>query len=158
MPKIARDFYAELELSRVEMIGGVNLSWCKEQFKFVFKCRSEENIDNKIPSINPLASNLWLKKLNGDELQEESKNIVSAFQAAAPKNINELGKKLIKARKSQEDFQSIALELMKDLDLMHEPQTNNDEESLGDESIPEDATTFRMKIKKTLNKFSRANN
>ena len=81
---------------------------------------------------------MWLKKLNGDELQEESKNVVSAFQSAAPKNINELGKRLIKARKSQEDFQSIALELMKDLDLMHEPQTNSDEESLGDESIPEE--------------------
>ena len=62
-------------------------------------------------------------------MQEESKNIVSAFQSAAPENINELGKRLIEARKSQEDFQSIALELMKALDLMHEPQTNSDAES-----------------------------
>ena len=86
-----------------------------------------------------MATNLWLKKLNGDELQEESKNIVSAFNLT--KNINELGKRLIDARKSQEDFQSIALELMKDLDLMNEPQTNSDEESLGDESIPRNNKT-----------------
>ena len=99
---------------------------------------AKKNIDNKIPSINPLASNLWLKKLNGDELHEDSKNIVNAFLSAAPKNIDKLGKRLIKAQKSQEDFQLIALELMKDLDLMHEPQTNSDEESLGDESISDE--------------------
>ena len=40
---------------------------------------------------------------------------------------------------------------MKDLDLMHEPQTNSDEESLGDESIPEEQQ-LRMKIKKSTNK------
>ena len=138
MPKIARDFFAELELSRVEMIGGETFPGAKSNLSLFLNTEAKKNIDNKIPSINPLASNLWLKKLNGDELQEESKNVVSAFQSAAPKNINELGKRLIEARKSQEDFQSIALELMKDLDLMHEPQTNSDEESLGDESIPEE--------------------
>ena len=138
MPKIARDFFAELELSRVEMIGGETFPGAKSNLSLFLNAEAKKNIDNKIPSINPLATNLWLKKLNGDELQEESKNIVSAFQSAAPKNINELGKRLIEARKSQEDFQSIALELMKDLDLMHEPQTNSDEESLGDESIPEE--------------------
>ena len=138
MPKIARDFFAELELSRVEMIGGETFPGAKSNLSMFLNAEAKKNIDNKIPSINPLATNLWLKKLNGDELQEESKNIVSAFQSAAPKNINELGKRLIEARKSQEDFQSIALELMKDLDLMHEPQTNSDEESLGDKSIPEE--------------------
>ena len=141
MPKIARDFFAELELSRVEMIGGETFPGAKSNLSMFLNAEAKKNIDNKIPSINPLASNLWLKKLNGDELHEESKNIVSAFQAAAPKNINKLGKRLIKARKSQEEFQSIALELMKDLDLMHEPQTNSDEESLGDESTPEEQHT-----------------
>lgn len=141
MPKIARDFFAELELSRVEMIGGETFPGAKSNLSIFLNAEAKKNIDNKIPSINPLASNLWLKKLNGDELHEESKNVVSAFQAAAPKNINKLGKRLIKARKSQEEFQSIALELMKDLDLMHEPQTNSDEESLGDESTPEEQHT-----------------
>ena len=138
MPKIARDFFAELELSRVEMIGGEAFPGAKTNLSLFLNAEAKKNIDNKIPSINPLASNLWLKKLNGDELHEDSKNIVNAFLSAAPKNINKLGKRLIKAQKSQEDFQLIALELMKDLDLMHEPQTNGDEESLGDESISEE--------------------
>ena len=138
MPKVARDFFAELELSRVEIIGGENFPGAKSNLSLFLNAEAKKNIDNKIPSINPLASNLWLKKLNGDELHEESKNLVSAFQAAAPKNINEFGKRLIKARKSQENFQSIALELMKNLDLMHEPKTHTDEESLGDEAIPEE--------------------
>ena len=138
MPKIARDFYAELELSRVEMIGGEAFPGAKTNLSLFLNAEAKKNIDNKIPSINPLASNLWLKKLNGDELHEDSKNIVNAFLSAAPKNIDKLGKRLIKAQKSQEDFQLIALELMKDLDLMHEPQTNSDEESLGDESISEE--------------------
>ena len=138
MPKIARDFFAELELSRVEMIGGEAFPGAKTNLSLFLNAEAKKNIDNKIPSINPLASNLWLKKLNGDELHEDSKNIVNAFLSAAPKNIDKLGKRLIKAQKSQEDFQLIALELMKDLDLMHEPQTNTDEESLGDESISEE--------------------
>ena len=138
MPKIARDFFTELELSRVEMIGGEAFPGAKTNLSLFLNAEAKKNIDNKIPSINPLASNLWLKKLNGDELQEDSKNIVNAFLSAAPKNIDKLGKRLIKAQKSQEDFQLIALELMKDLDLMHEPQTNSDEESLGDESISEE--------------------
>ena len=138
MPKIARDFFAELELSRVEMIGGEAFPGAKTNLSLFLDAEAKKNIDNKIPSINPLASNLWLKKLNGDELHEDSKNIVNAFLSAAPKNIDKLGKRLIKAQKSQEDFQLIALELMKDLDLMHEPQTNSDEESLGDESILEE--------------------
>ena len=138
MPKIARDFFTELELSRVEMIGGEAFPGAKTNLSLFLNAEAKKNIDNKIPSINPLASNLWLKKLNGDELHEDSKNIVNAFLSAAPKNIDKLGKRLIKAQKSQEDFQLIALELMKDLDLMHEPQTNSDEESLGDESISEE--------------------
>tara|TARA_A200000113_G_scaffold59982_1_gene51291 strand:- start:409 stop:2184 length:1776 start_codon:yes stop_codon:yes gene_type:complete len=138
MPKIARDFFAELELSRVEMIGGEAFPGAKTNLSLFLDAEAKKNIDNKIPSINPLASNLWLKKLNGYELHENSKNIVNAFLSAAPKNIDKLGKRLIKAQKSQEDFQLIALELMKDLDLMHEPQTNSDEESLGDESISEE--------------------
>ena len=141
MPKIARDFFAELELSRVEMIGGEAFPGAKTNLSLFLNAEAKKNIDNKIPSINPLASNLWLKKLNGDELHEDSKNIVNAFLSAAPKNIDKLGKRLIKAQKSQEDFQLIALELMKDLDLMHEPQTNSDEESLGDESISEEQQT-----------------
>ena len=138
MPKVARDFFAELELSRVEIIGGETFPGAKSNLSLFLNAEAKKNIDNKIPSINPLASNLWLKKLNGDELHEESKNLVSAFQATAPKNINEFGKRLIKARKSQENFQSIALELMKNLDLMHEPKTHTDEESIGDEAIPEE--------------------
>ena len=64
MPKIARDFFAELELSRVEMIGGEAFPGAKTNLSLFLDAEAKKNIDNKIPSINPLASNLWLKKLN----------------------------------------------------------------------------------------------
>ena len=75
-------------------------------------------IDNKVPAFNPLAANLWLKQLNGESLDIDSKNTVNAFLSSIPINIEDIGKKLIKVQDSQEDFQYIVLDLMKDLDLM----------------------------------------
>ena len=139
MPKIARDFYAELELSRVEMVGGNKFPGAKINLNAYLNTQAKKGIDNKVPSLNPLAVNLWLKQLNGERLQEDSKSIVNAFLSSIPVNIDDIGKRLIAAQNSQEDFQSIAIDLMRDLDLMYEPEIKGDQESIEDNPAPEDA-------------------
>jgi len=138
MPKIARDFYAELELSRVEMVGGNKFPGAKINLNAYLNTQAKKGIDNQVPSLNPLAVNLWLKQLNGERLLEDSKSIVNAFLSSIPVNIEDVGKRLIAAQNSQEDFQSIAIDLMRDLDLMHEPEIKGDQESIEDDPAPED--------------------
>ena len=138
MPKIARDFFAELELSRVEMVGGEKFPGAKINLNAYLNTQAKKGIDNKVPPLNPLAVNLWLKQLNGETLAEDSKNTVNAFLSSIPIKIDDVGQKLIEAQNSQEKFQSIAISLMKDLDLMHEPETEGGQESLEDEPTPEE--------------------
>ena len=138
MPKIARDFFAELELSRVEMIGGDKFPGAKINLNAYLNTQAKKGIDNKVPPFNPLAANLWLKQLNGESLPEDSKKTVTSFLSSIPININDVGKELIKVQNSQEDCQAIALGLMKDLDLMHEPATKGDQESFPEDPAPED--------------------
>ena len=142
MPKIARDFFTELELSRVEMVGGDRFPGAKINLNAYLNTQAKKGIDNKVPPFNQLAANLWLKQLNGENLPEDSKKTVTAFLSSIPVNIDDIGKQLIKAQNSQEDFQSIALDLMKDLDLMHEPEINDDQESLEDESTMEEPQDY----------------
>ena len=138
MPKIARDFFAELELSRVEMVGGEKFPGAKINLNAYLNTQAKKGIDNKVPPLNPLAVNLWLKQLNGETLAEDSKNTVNAFLSSIPIKIDDVGQKLIEAQNSQEKFQSIAISLMKDLDLMHEPETEGGQESLEDEPTPKE--------------------
>ena len=138
MPKIARDFFLELELSRVEIVGGETFPGSKINVNAYLNTQAKKGIDNKVSPLNPLAANLWLKQLNGDVLLEDSKNAVDAFLASIPVKIKKIGEELIKVRHSQEEFQSVALGLMKDLDLMHESQTQGDEESYEDGSMSDE--------------------
>ncbi len=138
MSKIARDFFAELELSRVEMVGGEKYPGAKINVNAYLNTQAKKGLDSKVPPFNPLAANLWLKQLNGETLQEDSKNTVNAFLSSIPVNIDDIGKQLIEAQNSQEDFQSIAIDLMRDLDLMHESETTGDQESLEDDPVPEE--------------------
>jgi len=137
MPKIARDFFAELELCRVEMVGGRKFPGAKINLNAYLNTLAKKAINNKVPAFNPLAANLWLKQLNGEKLDIDSKNTVNAFLSSIPITIDNVGKELIKAQDSQEDFQSIVLGLMKDLDLMHEPETKGEEESRDKDPAPE---------------------
>jgi len=123
MPKLARDIFAELELSRVEMLGGSTFPGAQSNIQQYLETEAKKNIDNKAPALNPLAANLWLKELNGESLAQNSSELLNAFLEASPVNLSGMGKKLIEAQASQRDFQAIALELLKNLDLMHEAPT-----------------------------------
>ena len=149
MPKIARDFFAELELCRVEMVGGRKFPGAKINLNAYLNTLAKKAIDNKVPAFNPLAANLWLKQLNGESLDIDSKNTVNAFLSSIPINIEDIGKKLIKVQDSQEDFQSIVLDLMKDLDLMHEPETKGDPESHDEEQLTENLQDYNEQQSET---------
>ena len=139
MPKLARDFFAELELSRVEMLGGSDFPGARSNIQQYLETEAKKSIDNKIPALNPLAVNLWLKKVNGESLPENSKELVNAFLQAAPGNLSDIGNQLINAQDSQNKFQAIALNLLKDLELMHEaPSQGGEEVNENQENIQDD--------------------
>ena len=127
MPKLARDIFTELELSRVEMLGGATFPGAQLNIKQYLETEAKKNIDNKVPALNPLAANLWLKQLNQESLAKNSSDLVLAFLEASPANLDLIGKQLIEARSSQSQFQEIAVDLLRDLELMHEALTQGDE-------------------------------
>ena len=71
-------------------------------------------------------------------MPQNSSNLVNAFLSALPMNLSEIGKQLIEAQDSQNNFQSLALDLLKDLELMHEaPSQGGDEAQTNEDSIQE---------------------
>ena len=143
MPKLARDFFAELELSRVEMLGGYDFPGAKSNIQKYLETEAKKNIDNKAPALNPLAVNLWLKKINGENLPQNSAELVNAFLQATPVNLSDVGNQLIQAQNSQNIFQSIALSLLKDLELMHEaPLQGGEEANENQETVQDDQSSM----------------
>ncbi len=132
MSKLARDFLGELELSRVEILGGKNFPGAQLNIHQYLDAEAKKTIDNKVPSINPLAINLWLKSISGQKLLQNSSKLVKAFLATAPNNIKSSGKDLIRAQKSQQDFQNHALRLLKNLKLMQELDSHGEGSSIED--------------------------
>tara|TARA_B110000438_G_scaffold120087_1_gene117210 strand:- start:1028 stop:2800 length:1773 start_codon:yes stop_codon:yes gene_type:complete len=143
MPKLARDFFAELELSRVEILGGSDFPGAKSNIQKYLETEAKKNIDNKAPALNPLAVNLWLKKINGENLPQNSAELVNAFLQATPVNLSDVGNQLIQAQNSQNIFQSIALSLLKDLELMHEaPLQGGEEANENQETVQDDQSSM----------------
>ncbi|MDB9812865.1 cobalt chelatase [Gammaproteobacteria bacterium] len=143
MPKLARDFFAELELSRVEILGGSDFPGAKSNIQKYLETEAKKNIDNKAPALNPLAVNLWLKKINGENLPQNSAELVNAFLQATPVNLSDVGNQLIQAQDSQNIFQSIALSLLKDLELMHEaPLQGGEEANENQETVQDDQSSM----------------
>ena len=132
MSKLTRDFLGELELSRVEILGGKNFPGAQLNIHQYLDAEAKKTIDNKVPAINPLAINLWLKSISGQKLLQNSSKLVKAFLATAPNNIESSGKDLIRAQKSQQDFQNHALRLLKNLKLMQELDSYGEGSSIED--------------------------
>ena len=132
MSKLTRDFLGELELSRVEILGGKNFPGAQLNIHQYLDVEAKKTIDNKVPAINPLAINLWLKSISGQKLLQNSSKLVKAFLATAPNNIESSGKDLIRAQKSQQDFQNHALRLLKNLKLIQELDSHGEGSSIED--------------------------
>tara|TARA_B000000460_G_scaffold74755_1_gene51733 strand:- start:2616 stop:4385 length:1770 start_codon:yes stop_codon:yes gene_type:complete len=132
MSKLTRDFLGELELSRVEILGGKNFPGAQLNIHQYLDVEAKKTIDNKVPAINPLAINLWLKSISGQKLLQNSSKLVKAFLATAPNSIESSGKDLIRAQKSQQDFQNHALRLLKNLKLIQELDSHGEGSSIED--------------------------
>ena len=132
MSKLTKDFLGELELSRVEILGGKNFPGAQLNIHQYLDAEAKKTINNKVPAINPLAINLWLKSISGQKLLQNSSKLVKAFLATAPNNIKSSGKDLIRAQKSQQDFQNHALRLLKNLKLMQELDSHGEGSSIED--------------------------
>jgi hypothetical protein len=75
------------------------------------------------------------------------------FSPLSPVNIDDIGKQLIKLKTLKKIFNLLLLDLMKDLDLMHEPETKGDQESLEDEPVseePQDSDEQQQETEKIL--------
>ena len=75
------------------------------------------------------------------------------FFLRSPMNLSEIGKQLIEAQDSQNNFQSLALDLLKDLELMHEAPSQG-----GDEAQTNEETQFKkmsLQTEELRGRFSR---
>ena len=133
MPKLARDFFVELELARVELLGGSIYKGAEINMRQTLEMEAKKNIDNKVPAMNPLAINLWLKKTAGQKLSSNGAALAAAFEASSSHDIQAIGKELIKVQESQTDFQEQAYELLKELQLMNAAETQGENSHDDDE-------------------------
>jgi len=113
-------------------LGGKNFPGAQLNIHQYLDAEAKKTINNKVPAINPLAINLWLKSISGQKLLQNSSKLVKAFLATAPNNIKSSGKDLIRAQKSQQDFQNHALRLLKNLKLMQELDSHGEGSSIED--------------------------
>ncbi|MDB4194790.1 cobalt chelatase, partial [Gammaproteobacteria bacterium] len=83
------------------------------------------------------------KKINGENLPQNSAELVSSFLQASPVNLSDIGNQLIESQDSQSKFQSAALSLLKDLELMHEaPSQSGEEANENQETIQDDQSAM----------------
>ena len=72
---IAQEIIDELEISRVEILGGRELKGAKKNISKYYSKISEEIFD--FSEATPLIFNLWLKDISGNGLSRRSKNFIS---------------------------------------------------------------------------------
>ena len=72
---IAQEIIDELEIARVEILGGRELKGAKKNISKYYNKISEEIYD--INESTPLIFNLWLKDISGNEVSSRSKNFIN---------------------------------------------------------------------------------
>jgi cobalamin biosynthesis protein CobT len=72
---IAQEIIDELEISRVEILGGRELKGAKKNISKYYNKISEDIYD--INESKPLIFNLWLKDISGSEVSSRSKNFIN---------------------------------------------------------------------------------
>ena len=75
---MAQEIIDELEISRVEILGGRELKGAKKNISKYYSKISEEIFD--FSEATPLIFNLWLKDISGNSLSRRSKNLISDLE------------------------------------------------------------------------------
>jgi cobaltochelatase CobT len=133
LKKEAREVFKELELSRVEILGGNKYKGSKKNITAHIEQKSSELINEKIQTQLPFAANLWLKHINGYKFSGDAKLIVSNFiKVFLPQENQALQEKFIQKLKDQKAFEKESLNFLRQLNLLKEYSNEDMEESYED--------------------------
>ena len=129
LKKDAREVFQELELSRVEILGGDKYKGAKQNIIAHIEQKSAELIHEKIQSQLPFAVNLWLKHVNGYKFLGAAKDIVTNFKDVfLPEDNSDLQAAFINNLNDQHAFEKESLKLLQQLNLLKEHSNNSMEE------------------------------
>ena len=129
LKKDAREIFQELELSRVEILGGDKYKGAKQNIIAHIEQKSDELIHEKIQSQLPFAINLWLKHVNGYKFSGAAKDIITNFKDVfLPEDNSDLETAFIKSLNDQHAFEKESLRLLRQLNLLKEHSNDSMEE------------------------------
>ena len=129
LKKDAREIFKELELSRVEILGGKKYKGAKQNIISYIEQKSSELINEKIQNQMPFAVNLWLKHVSGYKFSGAAKEIVSNFKSVfLPEDNLTLHDNFIKNLDDQAAFEKESLNLLRQLNLLKEHSNDSMEE------------------------------
>ena len=129
LKKDAREVFQELELSRVEILGGDKYKGAKQNIIAHIEQKSAELIHEKIQSQLPFAVNLWLKHVNGYKFLGAAKDIVTNFKDVfLPEDNSDLQAAFIDNLNDQHAFEKESLKLLQQLNLLKDHSNDSMEE------------------------------
>tara|TARA_B100000795_G_C22804409_1_gene443906 strand:+ start:571 stop:2340 length:1770 start_codon:yes stop_codon:yes gene_type:complete len=129
LKKDAREIFKELELSRVEILGGKKYKGAKQNIISHIEQKSSELINEKIQNQIPFAVNLWLKHVSGYKFSGAAKEIVTNFKTVfLPEDNLTLHDNFIKNLDDQSAFEKESLNLLRQLNLLKEHSNDSMEE------------------------------
>ena len=129
LKKDAREIFQELELSRVEILGGDKYKGAKKNITAHIEQKSAELTHEKIQSQLPFAVNLWLKHVSGYKFSGAAKDIITNFKDVfLPEDNSDLQAAFIKNLNNQHAFEKESLKLLQQLNLLKEHSNDSMEE------------------------------
>ena len=129
LKKDAREIFQELELSRVEILGGDKYKGAKKNIIAHIEQKSAELTHEKIQSQLPFAVNLWLKHVSGYKFSGAAKDIITNFKNVfLPEDNSDLQAAFIENLNNQHAFEKESLKLLRQLNLLKEHSNDSMEE------------------------------
>ena len=130
---IAQEIIDELEIARVEILGGRELKGAKKNISKYYNKISEEIYD--INESTPLIFNLWLKDISGNEVSSRSKNFINDLKNEYGSSAFEnLRNEFLNSLDDQGLFYSTSIKLLELTNLIQADSSND--------SNPEDVSEF----------------
>ena len=130
---IAQEIIDELEISRVEILGGRELKGAKKNISKYYSKISEEIFD--FSEATPLIFNLWLKDISGNGLSRRSKNLISDLENEYGSSAFEnLRNEFLNSLDNQGLFYTTSIKLLKLIKLIQIDSSND--------SNPEDVSEY----------------
>ena len=135
---IAQEIISELEIARVEILGGRELKGARKNISKYYNKISEEIYD--INESTPLIFNLWLKDICGNEVSSRSKNFINDLKNEYGSNAFEnLRNEFLNSLDDQGLFYSTSIKLLELTNLIQDSSNDSNLEDVSEsESSNED--------------------